>query len=179
MARASAIACGHEDAIDLDRLQHDPLMKVAVGRCPVTGAPLASQSTISRLENAPSKTEAARLPAALVDQAGTTVKPGKQAILDIDDTFCGIRWSAACVLERASDERGFASMHIYHVASGTPVVTILRPARTPKGTEVKTVIKHVTKRLMEHWRKTRIVLSTTIWVDSSSTGYPCLSGHTA
>ena len=61
MARASAIACGYEDAIDLDRLRHDPLMKVAVGRCPETGAPLASQSTISRLENTPSKTEAARL----------------------------------------------------------------------------------------------------------------------
>jgi hypothetical protein len=37
-------------------------------------------------------------------------------------------------------------MHIYHVASGTPVAAILRPARTPKGTEVRTVIKHVTKR---------------------------------
>jgi hypothetical protein len=36
-------------------------------------------------------------------------------------------------------------------------VTILRAARTPKGTEVRTVIKHVTKRLREHWRKTRIV----------------------
>ena len=63
MARVSAIACGHKDAIDLDRLRHDPLMKIAVGRCPITGAPLASQSTISRLENAPSKTEAARLAA--------------------------------------------------------------------------------------------------------------------
>ena len=29
MARVCAIACGHEDAIDLDRLRHDPLMKVA------------------------------------------------------------------------------------------------------------------------------------------------------
>ena len=28
-------------------------------------------------------------------------------------------------------------MHIYHVASGAPVATILRPARTPKGTEVR------------------------------------------
>src|SRR5438874_808822 len=105
MARAAAIACGHKDAIDLDRLRHDPLMKVAVGRCPTSGAPLASQSTISRLENAPSKTEAARLAAALVDQAGATVKPGKQEILDIDDTFCAARgawWPAACVLECAS-----------------------------------------------------------------------------
>jgi len=55
MARTSAIACGYKDAIDHDRLRHDPLMKVAVGRCPQTGAPLASQPTISRLENAPSK----------------------------------------------------------------------------------------------------------------------------
>ena len=70
MARTSAIACGYKDAIDHDRLRHDPLMKVAVGRCPQTGAPLASQSTISRLENAPSKTEAARLSAALLDQFG-------------------------------------------------------------------------------------------------------------
>src|SRR4249920_3950478 len=104
MARVSAIACGHEDAIDLDRLRHDPLMKVAVGRCPETGAALASQSTISRLENAPSKTEAARLCAALLDQFGTSVKPGKLEVLDIDDTFCaahGGQQLAFCASRRA------------------------------------------------------------------------------
>jgi hypothetical protein len=42
-------------------------------------------------------------------------------------------------------------MYIYHVVSGMPVATILRPARTPKGTEVRTVIKHVTKHLRQHW----------------------------
>jgi Transposase DDE domain group 1 len=56
-ARAMAIACGYEDAIDHDRLRHDPLMKAAVGRHPQTGAPMASQSTITRLENAPSRIE--------------------------------------------------------------------------------------------------------------------------
>jgi hypothetical protein len=157
-ARVSAIACGHEDAIDLDRLRHDPLMKLAVGRCPDSGAPLASQSTISRLENAPSKTEAARLTAALIDQVGTTVRPRAQEILDIDDTFCAAHGGQQLAFWNAHhDERGFASMHIYHVASGTPVVTILRPARTPKGTEVRTVIKHATKRMRRHWPKTRIV----------------------
>ena len=153
-ARVAAIACGHKDAIDLDRLRHDPLMKIAVGRCPITGAPLASQSTISRLENAPSKTEAARLTAALVDQAGTTVKPRQQEILDIDDTFCAAHGGQQLAFWNAHhDERGFASMHIYHVASGTPVVTILRPARTPKGTEVRTVIKHVTKACADIGRR--------------------------
>ncbi len=158
MARASAIACGHKDAIDLDRLRHDPLMKVAVGRCPETGAPLASQSTISRLENAPSKTEAARLAVALLDQFGATVKPGRTEILDIDDTFCAAHGGQQLAFWNAHhDERGFASMHIYHVASGTPVAAILRPARTPKGTEVCTVVKHVTKRLRQHWPDTRII----------------------
>ena len=158
MARTSAIACGHKDAIDLDRLRHDPLMKVAVGRHPQTGAPLASQSTISRLENAPSKIEAARLGVALLDQFGVTVKPGRLEIIDIDDTFCAAHGGQQLAFWNAHhDERGFASMHIYHVASGTPVVTILRPARTPKGTEVRTVVKHVTKRLRQHWPHTRIV----------------------
>jgi hypothetical protein len=157
-ARVSAIACGHKDAIDLDRLRHDPLMKLAVGRCPDSGAPLASQSTISRLENAPSKTEAARLTAALVDQFGTSVRAGKLEVLDIDDTFCAAHGGQQLAFWNAHhDERGFASMHIYHVTSGTPVAMILRPARTPKGTEVRTVIKHVTRRLRRHWRKTRIV----------------------
>jgi Transposase DDE domain group 1 len=81
MSRVLAIARGHEDAIDLDRLRHDPLMKLAVGRCPESGAALASQSTISRLQNEPSKIEAARLAAALLDQFGTTVKPGRLEIL--------------------------------------------------------------------------------------------------
>ncbi len=158
MARTSAIACGHKDGIDLDRLRHDPLMKIAVGRCPETGAPLASQSTISRLENAPSKIEAARLGVALLDQFGVTVKPGRLEIVDIDDTFCAAHGGQQLAFWNAHhDERGFASMHIYHVASGTPVAAILRPARTPKGTEVRTVVKHVTKRLRRHWPNTRIV----------------------
>ena len=181
MARVSAIACGYEDAIDLDRLRHDPLMKLAVGRCPESGEALASQSTISRLENAPRKTEAARLCAALIDQFGTTVKPGRLEILDIDDTFCVAHGGQQLAFWNAHhDERGFASMHIYHVASGTPVATILRPARTPKGTEVRTVIKHVTKRLRQHWRNTRIVwrgdshygrVEAMEWAEDNGTGY--------
>jgi hypothetical protein len=158
MGRSSAIASGYKDAIDFDRLRHDPMMKVAVGRCPETGAPLASQSTISRLENAPSKTDAARLGVAMLDQFCATVKPGRVEIFDIDDTFCAAHGGQQLAFWNAHhDERGFATMHIYHVATGAPVATILRPARTPKGTEVRTVIKHVTKLLRKHWPDTIIV----------------------
>jgi hypothetical protein len=86
------------------------------------------------------------------------VRPGTLEILDIDDTFCAAHGAQQLAFWNAHhDERGFASMHVYHVASGTPVVAILRPARAPKGTEVRTVIKHVTKRLRKHWPNTRII----------------------
>ena len=158
MERVSAIACGYEDAIDLDRLRHDPLMKLAVGRCPETGDPLASQPTISRMENSPSKTDAARAALAMVDQFCASVTPGEVEMFDIDDSFCAAHGGQQLAFWNAHhDERGFANMHIYHVGSGAPVAVILRPARTPKGTEVRTVIKHVTKLLRERWPNTRIV----------------------
>jgi hypothetical protein len=50
--------------------------------------------------------------------------------------------------------------------SGTPVATVLRAARTPKGTEVRTVIKHVTKRLRTHWPNTSCGAATVITVAS-------------
>ena len=87
MERAAAIACGYKDGNDLNQLRHDPVMKIAVGRCPESSDPLASQSTISRLENAPSKTEAARLTAALIYQFCVSVTSGKEEVFDIDDAF--------------------------------------------------------------------------------------------
>jgi hypothetical protein len=49
--RVYAIAQGYEDANDLDRLRHDPALKLACDRLPRTGDALASQPTVSRLEN--------------------------------------------------------------------------------------------------------------------------------
>ena len=153
--RALAIASGYKDGIDLDRLRHDPLLKLAIGRCPETGTPLASQSTISRLENVPTKREALRLTAALVDQFGATVTPGASEIFDIDDTFCAAHGGQQMAFWNAHhDERGFAPIHVYHAGTGLPVVAILRPARTPKGTEVRTAVKHLTRRMKEHWPDT-------------------------
>jgi len=85
--RVFAICCGHEDGNDLNRLRHDPLLKLAVGRCPETGDPLCSQSTMSRLENMPTRIEAARLTAALPDQFCVSfATPPAEITLDIDDT---------------------------------------------------------------------------------------------
>jgi hypothetical protein len=43
-----AIACGYEDADDLDRLRCDPAFTLACGRVPDSGTDLRSQPTFSR-----------------------------------------------------------------------------------------------------------------------------------
>lgn len=48
--RVYQIACGYEDANDATLLRHDPALKLAVGRPPLSGADLGSQPTLSRLE---------------------------------------------------------------------------------------------------------------------------------
>jgi hypothetical protein len=59
--RVFQIACGYEDQDDADALRTDPLLKWVCGRLPETGADLASQPTLSRLENAVYLEERARL----------------------------------------------------------------------------------------------------------------------
>ena len=60
-ARILAIACGYEDADDLDRLRSDPALKLACGHLPDSGRDLCSQPTVSRWENAPSLREVIKL----------------------------------------------------------------------------------------------------------------------
>ena len=67
-ARIHAIACGYEDADDLDASRADPAFRLACGRLPETGADLCSQPALSRMENAPGLKDAIRLTDALVDQ---------------------------------------------------------------------------------------------------------------
>lgn len=69
--RVLAIAAGYEDANDFDRLRYDPIFKMAAGRSPGDGDPLCSQPTLSRLENAPSRTELGRMMLAMIDQFET------------------------------------------------------------------------------------------------------------
>ena len=66
-ARIFAIACGWEDADDLDSLRFDPAFKLACGRLPDSGRDLGSQPTISRWENAPDLRSVIRLGRVMLD----------------------------------------------------------------------------------------------------------------
>ena len=87
-ARILAIACGYEDANDLDRLRFDPAFKLACGRLPDSGLDLCSQPTMSRWENAPNLREVIRLMGVMIDlYCASYATPPVTVTLDIDDTF--------------------------------------------------------------------------------------------
>ena len=156
--RMFLIAAGYEDADDCDSLRADPMFKLAVGRLPETGAPLCSQPTMSRLENAPSRIEIARMMGAMVDLfCASWTRPPSSITLDIDDTLDRVHGQQQLSLFNAHyDERCFLPIHIYEAGSGKPVAVILRAGKTPGGAEVRAIVKHVTRRIRRHWPKVRI-----------------------
>src|ERR1700759_724805 len=87
-ARILAIACGYEDADDLDHLRRDPALKLACGRLPDSGDDLCSQPTVSRTGNKTSWREVIKLRRAVVARYGGSYdKPPKAVTLDVDDTL--------------------------------------------------------------------------------------------
>jgi len=156
--RMMAIACGHEDADDCDALRDDPLFKLAAGRLPESGASLCSQPTMSRFENMPNRTGAARMTAMMVDLFCKSFAKQPDAItLDIDDTCDPVHGGQQLSLFNAHyDTHCFLPIHIYDVSSGKPVVVFLREGKTPSGKEVALVLKHLVRRIRKHWPTTRI-----------------------
>jgi hypothetical protein len=65
--RVFGIACGYEDCNDAQRLAEDPMQKLLIERDPIEGCALASQSTLSRFENALGPKALMRMGNALAD----------------------------------------------------------------------------------------------------------------
>jgi Transposase DDE domain group 1 len=159
-ARIFAIACGYEDADDLDRLRFDPALKLACGRLPDTGRDLCSQPTISRWENAPSLRDLIRLIAVMVDlYYASYPKPPDAVTLDIDDTVDVVHGHQQLSLFNAHyDERCFLPLHVYDTATSRPVAVLLRPGKTPSGTEIRGHLRRLVRRIRRHWPQTRITI---------------------
>src|ERR687894_2132794 len=158
--RALMIAAGYPDANDCDGLRGDPAFKMAVGRLPESGRELCSQPTMSRLENLPGTTALKRMMAAMVELfCDSFAEVPRRIVLDIDDTADRVHGHQQLALFHAHyDGRCFLPIHIYEAISGKPVAVILRPGKTPDGTEVMLVLHHVIRRIRARWPKVDILV---------------------
>ena len=157
-ARILAIACGYEDADDLDLLRTDPGFKLACGRLPDTGRDLCSQPTMSRWENAPDLREVIALSYTMIDlYCASYPRPPKAVTLDIDDTVDVVHGHQQLALFNAHcDERCFLPIHVYDTATSRPVAMVLRPGKTPSGPEVRGHVRRLVRRIRTHWPDTRL-----------------------
>jgi Transposase DDE domain group 1 len=158
--RALLIAAGYPDGNDCDALKSDPALKMAVGRLPESGTDLCSQPTISRLENLPGPTALKRMMAAMVDLFCDSFKEvPRRIVLDIDDTEDRVHGGQQLALFNAYyDSRCFQPIHIYEATTAKPVAIILRPGKTPDGTEVTLVLRHVIGHIRARWPAIDIVV---------------------
>jgi hypothetical protein len=159
-ARIFAIGCGYPHADDLDDLRKDPAFKLACGRLPESGDDLASQPTLSRWENAPDLRTLIRLSRGMVDLWCKSYRqPPKAITCDVDDTADTVHGHQQLSLFNAfHDERCFMPVHVYDAASGHCVLTILRPGKTPDGTEVRAHLRRLVRRIRLHWPNTVITI---------------------
>ena len=133
--RIFAIACGYPDANDLDDLRRDPAFKMACGRLPDTGDDLASQPTMSRLENTPDLRTLIRMSRGMVDLwCGVNARPNPSFSTSWPRTLHGHQQMS--LFNTHYDERCFLPIHVYDAETGHCVLTILRPGKTPNGKEV-------------------------------------------
>ena len=158
--RVFQIACGYEDANDSDDLRCDPGLKTACDRLPLTGDDLASQPTMSRLENSVSRSDLYRIGLALLEIFIESYdQPPKKLTIDIDDTDDPTHGAQQLTLFHAYyDEYCYLPVHLYEGKSGKLITTLLRPGRRMRGREAAAILKRVLDHLIMVWPKTKITL---------------------
>lgn len=153
--RVYQIACGYEDQNDADSLRADPLLKLVLGRLPETGADLASQPTLSRLENAPGARDCLRIARALLElyvrERGKDAAP-EEVLLDFDATA-----DPAHGQQEGSAYHGYYRTRMYHpllVFDGRTnqlITAVLRAGNTHASRGALSVLKRIVGRLREAW----------------------------
>ena len=154
--RVFQIAAGYEDANDSNTLKHDPILKIACEKDDI----LASQPTMCRFENAPSRRTLYRIGEVLVDAfIDSYNKPPQSIVLDIDDTDDPTHGHQQLSLFNAyHDCYCYMPLHIYEGKSGKLITTILRPGKRPSGKEIVAILKRILRKIRKAWPHVGILL---------------------
>ena len=160
--RIFQIACGYEDQNDSNSLRSDPLLKLVCGSLPETGGDLASQPTISRLENAATTRAcyviAETLLRLYVRQRAEDGAP-KKIVLDLDATA-----DPAHGEQEGSYYHGYYKEHIYHPLvvfdgdTGQMIAAVLRAGNTHASRGAVAILRRLVTRLRQAWPSVKIEL---------------------
>lgn len=160
--RVLQIACGYEDQNDADTLCSDPLLKLVCGSLPETGGDLASQPTLSRLENAPDARACYRMAKELFELYLRHRSEGdapSKVLLDFDSTDDPTHGE-----QEGSYYHGYYEQHMYHPLlvfdgeTGQLVTAVLRAGTTHSSRGAVAILERIVGRLREVWPSVQIEL---------------------
>jgi hypothetical protein len=153
--RIFQIACGYEDQNDSDTLREDPLLKLCCGSLPESGPDLASQPTISRMENAATRSSCHRIAEVLFElyltQREKDGAPGR-VLVDFDATDDPTHGD-----QEGSFYHGYYRQHIYHPLlvfdgeSGHLITALLRAGNTHASNSSVALLKRIVSRMRQRW----------------------------
>jgi hypothetical protein len=85
--------------------------------------------------------------------------PPRTVTLDIDDTVDVVHGYQQLALFNAHyNDRCFLPIHVYDTATSRPVAVLLRPGKTPSGSEVRGHLRRLVRRIRAHWPGTRLTI---------------------
>jgi len=163
--RIFAIACGHPDGNDADRLAQDPIHKLLLDRDPLDGPRLASQPTISRFEQAASPRTLYHLGETLADTVigrhQRRQRRAKRITIDVDVTadpthgaqqltFFNGFYDTWCYLPLV------ATITFDDEARQYLVAAILRPGNVPATTGVRGLVRRLIPKLWRAFPRARL-----------------------
>ena len=159
--RVYQLVGGYEDANDSNILRQDPMYKIACGRLPLAKEEeLASQPTMSRLENQVSNKEISAMRRRIVGEFINRYKETpKEIVLDIDgwDDPTHGKQQLSCF-------HGYYRQHMYfpvlinEARSGYPLVLQLRPGNSHPGKGVAGLLRWLFWRFKRAWPGVKIIL---------------------
>lgn len=161
--RVFQIASGYEDQNDSNALRADPLLKMVCGSLPESGSELASQPTMSRLENAADARGCYRMAQVLLDlylkRRGEGADP-KKVLLDFDSTDDPTHGE-----QEGSYYHGYYYGHyMYHPLvvfdgeTGQLISAILRAGNTHSSRGAVAILRRIVRRLRQAWPEVEIEL---------------------
>ena len=160
--RVYQIACGYEDQNDSNFLRSDPLLKLVCGALPESGEELASQPTLSRMENAVDSRACYRIAQALFELYVRERSKGgapKKILLDFDATDDPTHGE-----QEESYYHGYFEEHIYHPLlvfdgqTGQLITAVLRAGNTHASHGTVAILKRIVALLRRAWPQAEIEL---------------------
>ena len=160
--RVMQLIGGYPDGNDSNLLRHDPVLQMLVGRA-APGSPeavLASQPTMSRLDNKASLRDLVRAFDGLVDNfiASYQNRPPEGLVLDLDPTACIVYGQQELgMFNTHVGDTCLMPFHLYEGQSGRLIATALHPGKTPTAKAIIGILRRVVRRLRAKWPRLTLI----------------------